>query len=144
MHKVRGLTRPNIEKYTSQNHAAKKPEKLVYKNSSQQRVDHTITEKKEKSTRTVLAATKQAEQGLAHTMSKPDIVKVTEASSKALMLYASKPESLQNSAVHHDLKDLDPSLRSMVNSQIFENKNNFMHTLVDPNNPFFKSSGKRY
>jgi hypothetical protein len=138
MHKVRGLTRPNIEKYTSQNHAAKKPEKLVYKNSSQQRVDHTITEKKEKSTRTVLAATKQAEQGLAHTMSKPDIVKVTEASSKALMAYASKPESLQNSAVHHDLKDLDPSLRSMVNSQIFENKNNFMHTLVDPNNALFK------
>ena len=48
MHKVRGLTRPNIERYTSQNHAAKKSEKLVYKNISQQRVDRSITEKKKK------------------------------------------------------------------------------------------------
>jgi len=138
MHKLRGLTRPSIEKYTAQNHAAKKSEKLVYKNVSPQRAERTITDKKEKSTRTILAATKQAEQSLVQTMSKPDILKVTAGSSKALTAYSSKDDSLQNLSVHHDLKDLHPSLRSMISDQIFENKNNFMHMLVDPNNALFK------
>jgi len=138
MHKLRGLTRPSIEKYTAQNHAAKNSEKLVYKNVSPQRAERTITDKKEKSTRTILAATKQAEQSLVQTMSKPDILKVTAASSKALMPYPTKDDSLQNLSVHHDLKDLHPSLRSMINDQIFENKNNFMHMLVDPNKALFK------
>jgi hypothetical protein len=114
----------------------------VYKNPKASKTNRLAEGSSKKNSSAALAAKRHAESNFVSGMKKPDIVNVQEETNKALMPYVDKKNNGNNQSTHHDFTNLDPEMKERVSKYFFENKNNALHILVDPNNPLFMAFRK--
>jgi hypothetical protein len=142
MNRIKVLTQRSIDKPSPSRATRSKPEKMVYENTKGSTTKPAIAGNSPKNSNAIFAAKGTAKRSIVSDTKKPDIVSVTEETTKALMPYVDKTNKLHNQPIHQDFTNLQPELKSRVSEYIFENKNNALEMLVDPNSSLFKAFRK--
>lgn len=142
MNRVKSLSR--VPTHNSSSIRAKVPVggKPVYKNGDPSKTRKSTTEKSQNKSEYFFTAKEKAKSSIVSDMKKPDIISVQEETTKALMPYVDTKNKVNNQSIHHDFTNLDPEMKERVSKYLFENKNNALHMLVDPNNPLFMAFRK--
>lgn len=142
MNRINVLIERSIATASPSRSAGPKPAKMVYENTRKSTANPAIARNSTKNSNTIFAAEVTAKRTIVSGTKKPDIVSVTADTTKALMPYVDKINQSYNQPTRQDFINLQPELKARVSEYIFENKNNSLEILVDPNSSLFKAFRK--